>query len=120
MSAAPGRSQTSAHRSPPGEGTPASADAPRAGAPVAPARVHLPSLAVALAIMVVGSVVPLVFADAQGKADHGLALALFWAMSAGMVRGVGFVPHWPVWRWLFSGWAVAVALGLAAWIRWGG
>ena len=89
--------------------------------PVAPAgRVHWPSLAVALLIMVVGSVDPLLFADARGHADHGLAVALFWAMSAGMVRGVGFVPrHW-LWRGLFSGWSCAVALALAAWIRWGG
>ncbi len=88
-------------------------------APATPARVHLPSLAVALAIMLVGSVYPLLFADAQGRADHGLAMALFWAMSAGMVRGVGFVPRaWP-WRVLFSGWACAAALALAAGLRWG-
>ena len=85
----------------------------------APARVQLPSLLVALAIMLVGSIYPLLFADAQGRADHGLAMALFWAMSAGLVRGVGFVPRWWPWRWLFSGWACAAALGLAAVLRWG-
>ena len=83
-------------------------------------RVHLPSLLAALAIMLVGSVYPLLFADAAGKADHGLAMALFWAMSAGLVRGVGFVPRLA---------AVALAvfrlglhcagLLLAAWLRWG-
>lgn len=83
------------------------------------ARVHGPSLVVALLIMLIGSVYPLLFADAQGRADHGLALALFWAMSAGLVRGVGFVPRFVVWRWLFSGWACAVALVLAGLIRWG-
>lgn len=87
--------------------------------PAAPARVHLPSLLAALAIMLGGSVYPLLFADAQGRADHGLALALFWAMSAGLVRGVGFVPRFPVWRWLFSGWACATGLLLAGWLRWG-
>lgn len=92
---------------------------PAAAPASASARVHLPSLAVALLIMVVGSVYPLLFADAQGRADHGLAMALFWAMSAGLVRGVGFVPHAWWWRWLFSGWAIALALGLAAWLRWG-
>jgi predicted membrane protein len=85
----------------------------------APSRVHLPSLMVALVIMLVGSIYPLLFADAAGKADHGLAMALFWAMSAGLVRGVGFVPRRRVWRWLFSGSACALALVLAAWIRWG-
>lgn len=94
-------------------------NAASARVPATPARVHLPSLLVALLIMVVGSVYPLLFADAQGRADHGLAMALFWAMSAGLVRGVGFVPRLPVWRWLFSGWACAMALGLAAAIRWG-
>lgn len=82
-------------------------------------RVHLPSLLVALTIMLVGSVYPLLFANASGKADHGLATALFWAMSAGMVRGVGFIPRLVLWRWLFSGWACVVALLLAAGLRWG-
>lgn len=76
-------------------------------------RVHLPSLLAALAIMLVGSVYPLLFADAQGHADHGLAMALFWAMSAGFVRGVGFVPQRLVWRVLFSGWSCTAALALA-------
>ena len=43
-----------------------------------------------------------------------LAMALFWAMSAGFVRGVGFVPRLWVWRALFSGWSCAAALLLAA------
>jgi predicted membrane protein len=84
-----------------------------------PSRVHLPSLLAALAIMLVGSIYPLLFADASGKADHSLAMALFWAMSAGLVRGVGFVPRFMVWHWLFSGWACAAGLLLAAWLRWG-
>jgi predicted membrane protein len=41
-------------------------------------------------------------------------MALFWAMSSGFVRGVGFVPRARVWRWLFSGWTCAAALALAA------
>lgn len=81
--------------------------------------VHLPSLLVALAIMVGGSVYPLLFANAQGRADHGLAMALFWAMSAGFVRGVGFVPQARVWRLFFSGWSCLAGLLLAAVLRWG-
>jgi predicted membrane protein len=85
-----------------------------AAQPAQPApRVHLPALAVALAIMVGGTLYPPLMADAAGRADHGLAMALFWAMSAGFVRGVGFVPRLWVWRWLFSGWACAAALALA-------
>ena len=81
--------------------------------PAPPSRVHLPSLAVALIIMVGGTVYPPLMADAAGSADHALAMALFWAMSAGFIRGVGFVPRWRVWRWLFSGWSCAAALSLA-------
>lgn len=94
-------------------------NAASANVPPAPARVHGLSLLAALAIMLVGSVYPLLFANAQGQAGHGGAVALFWAMSAGLVRGVGFVPRFVVWRALFSGWACAVALVTAALIRWG-
>jgi len=80
-------------------------------------RAHLPSLAAALAIMVGGTLYPPLMADAAGHADHGLAMALLWAMSAGFVRGVGFVPRRRLWRWLFSGWAVAAALAAAAALR---
>ena len=83
------------------------------------ARIHLPSLIAALVIMLGGTVYPLIFSRANGTADHGLALALFWAMSAGLVRGVGFVPRYWLWRLLFSGWACLAGLLLAAWLRWG-
>lgn len=81
--------------------------------PAAP-RIRWPSLAVAMLIMVVGTLYPPLMADAAGKADHNLAMALFWAMSAGFVRGVGFVPRLWAWRALFSGWSCAAALLLAA------
>ena len=90
-----------------------------AGAQSGTTRVHVPALLVAVVIMLVGSVYPLLFADAAGKADHGLAMALFWSMSAGLVRGVGYVPRTAVWRWLFSGWACCAGLVIAAWLRWG-
>jgi len=35
------------------------------------------------------------------------------------VRGVGFVPRFVLWRWLFSGWACLAGLALAAFLRWG-
>lgn len=83
--------------------------------PVAPAapRIQWPSLAAALVIMVAGTLYPPLMADAAGKADHNLAMALFWAMSAGFVRGVGFVPQRLLWRVLFSGWTCTAALALA-------
>ncbi len=77
-------------------------------------RIHLPSLLVGLAIMVGGTLYPLLMTDRAGRADHALATALFWAMSAGFVRGVGFVPRATAWRWLFSGRACAAALAVAA------
>lgn len=79
---------------------------------VAP-HIHLPSLLIGLVIMVGGTIYPLVMANAAGRADHALAALLFWAMSAGFVRGVGFVPHAVVWRWLFSGWACSAALAMS-------
>lgn len=83
-----------------------------------PTPMHFPSLLAALAIMLVGTEYPPVMANAAGHADHGLASALFMAMAAGFVRGVGFVPrHW-VWRVLFSGWACAASLFAAAWLKW--
>lgn len=85
-----------------------------------PAGVHLPSLLVALSIMVAGSVYPLLFAGSDGRARHDLALLLFWAMSAGFVRGVGFVPRHRLARLVFSGWSCAVALALAVLMRWSG
>ena len=84
-----------------------------------PSRIHLPSLMVAIAIMLVGSIYPLLFTRANGSVDHSLATALFWAMSAGFVRGVGFVPHARIWRLLFSGGSCLAGLTLAAWLRWG-
>lgn len=83
----------------------------------APTRIHLPSLLAALAVMLAGTIYPPMMADPSGHADHGLAMALFWTMSAGFVRGVGFVPRARAWRWLFSGWSVAAGLALAAALR---
>ncbi len=81
-------------------------------------QMHLPSFSVGLAIMVGGGVYPLLMANAAGRADHRLAMLLFWGMSAGFVPGVGFVPRAVVWRWLPSGWACALALSMAAAARW--
>ena len=83
------------------------------------AAIHLPSLFAALSIMLGGTIYPFLMMRSDGTANHSLALALFWAMSAGMVRGVGFVPRAWVWRLLFSGWSCLAALAAAGWMRWG-
>lgn len=80
------------------------------------ARIHWPALVVAIALMLVGSVAPIYLSDVNGKADHVQALFWFWCMSAGFVRGVGFVPRHVIWRWTFSAWACFAALAVAvAW-----
>lgn len=80
-------------------------------------RIHLPSLLAGLAVMAAGTVYPYIATNAAGHADHTLAMLLFWAMSAGLVRGVGFVPRRKVWRVLFSGGACALALALFGVLR---
>jgi predicted membrane protein len=82
-----------------------------------PPGIHLPSLGVGLSIMVGGTVYPLMMSTSVGKADHALAALLFWAMSAGFVRGMGFAPRARAWRYLFSGASCAVALVLAGVVK---
>jgi len=91
----------------------AQADGDRSGH----ARLHLACLVTALALMLGGTFYPQAMANAAGQADHRIATLMFWSMSAGFVRGVGFVPRFWLWRVLFSGWACALTLGLAAALR---
>jgi len=81
--------------------------------PPSAAQIHLPSLMVGVAVMIGGTLYPLIMARASGGADHVLAAMLFWAMSAGFVRGVGFIPKSLAPRWLLSGWGCLAALVLA-------
>ena len=83
------------------------------------ARMHWPCLLMALAIMLIGSFYPPFLVGAEGRSDHLAAMLLFWAMAAGFVRGVGFVPRGRSWRAALSGTACAVAVTSAAWVRWG-
>ncbi|WP_426139935.1 cyd operon YbgE family protein [Pseudomonas sp. DWP3-1-2] len=80
-------------------------------------RLHLPSLAIAVVIMLACTLYPPMMATPGGKADHALATALFAAMSVAFVKGVGFVPRRLVWRGLFSGWTCCAALAIAAWAK---
>ncbi len=87
-------------------------------APTSPG-LRWPSLLVGLGLMVVLTVYPPLLTTAEGKADHTLASVLLLAMSTGLVHGVGFVPRWWGWRWLFSGWTCGAALALATWLALG-
>lgn len=89
-----------------------------AQAPAPGARIHGPALLVGLSIMVAGTAVPALMTNAEGEADHLLATLLLWAMAAGFVRGVGFVPRHPLPRTLLSGWACAAGLAAFAALRW--
>ncbi|MBS1161135.1 MAG: hypothetical protein H6R15_3554 [Proteobacteria bacterium] len=70
-------------------------------------------LLTALALMLLMTVLPSLATNRLGQADHPAALVIFWAMSAGFVRGVGFVPRHVLTRLFFSGLACALALLLA-------
>jgi len=74
-------------------------------------------LIIAIAIMVIASTVPTIFTDRHGSASHTIAMYLFWAMSAGFIRGVGFIPYSRIFRWIFSAWACYLALLLAVLFR---
>ncbi len=84
-----------------------------AASDIAPTRLHWPALLMAIGIMLLGTAFPMLFARPDGHADHVLALLVFWSMSAGFVRGVGFVPRHPLSRWLLSVSALFVGLALA-------
>ena len=68
-------------------------------------------LSIAVSIAVVVSVYPQA-AMIGGRADHPALMALFWSMTAGFVRGVGFVPRQLLVRWLCSSTACLVGLAL--------
>lgn len=76
-------------------------------------------LGIALAILIALTILPNLATDGAGRADHTGAMLLFWSMSAGFVRGVGFVPHHPLPRGLLSTAACLLGLALAA-LRLGG
>lgn len=67
-----------------------------------PARTAPLLLSLSVALMLGATIRPDLLTDAAGHADHGAAMLLCGAMTAGFVRGVGFVPRHVLWRWLFS------------------
>lgn len=71
-----------------------------------------PLLLLAAVLLMLGATLrPDLLTTADGRADHAAATWLCCAMTAGFVRGVGFVPRLLVWRWLFgrSAFVVCVA-----------
>ena len=65
-------------------------------------RIRMLPLLLAITVMLGITAWPGALAGPAGAADHPAAMALFWAMSAGFVAGVGFRPQNPLIRLLFS------------------
>lgn len=60
-----------------------------------PARTRPLALLLGVGLMLGISLQPQWLTTQEGLADHPAAMLLMWAMSAALVRGVGFVPlHW--------------------------
>ncbi len=78
-----------------------------------PAQIALLPLLLAIAICVVISILPQLLVQ-HGIANHGAASLLFWAMSAGFIRGVGFIPRQRILRALFSTYACLFGIIAAA------
>jgi len=70
-------------------------------------------LGIAIALTLLLTVYPPILTTPTGKADHAAATLALWSMSAGFIRGVGFVPLNRVLRVLFSTAACLVCLALA-------
>lgn len=85
----------------------------RSGAEAAAGIAWLP-LFIAIALTLALTIYPQFATDAAGNADHGVALAAMLAISAGFVRGVGFIPRHRLARWLFSTATCLLGVGLAA------
>lgn len=84
----------------------------QSGAPDKPGLAWLPLL-LALLTLVVITVLPGMATNPAGAADHTAAMLLFGAMSAGFVRGVGFVPSNLIGRVLLSESATVILFLLA-------
>lgn len=78
-----------------------------------PPRIAWLPLMLAIVLTLALTIYPHFLTDVGGKVDYGAAAAAMWAISAGFVRGVGFVPVHPAARWLFSAPACMLGAGLA-------
>jgi len=78
----------------------------------APGLAILP-LSIAIVIALGLTIYPLILSNRAGKADHLAAMLALWAMSAGFIRGVGFVPRSRGLRLAFSTSACLLALALS-------
>jgi len=87
--------------------------AARAAVPAGSTRIHAVPLAIAVAITGAMTVYPYIATSPDGRPDHLTAVLLLWSMSAGYVRGVGFMPRHVLSRALLSSIACLAALAAA-------
>lgn len=74
---------------------------------------NFPALLIGMAMTVVMTIYPHLAARADGSPDMLAAALLFWSMSAGFVRGLGFIPRMLIFRLMFSLPASLLALAAA-------
>lgn len=72
------------------------------------------ALGIAIALTMLLTIYPPILTTPAGKADHAAAMLALWSMSAGFIRGVGFVPRNRLLRIVFSTSACLVCLAVAA------
>ena len=76
--------------------------------------VSLLPLIIAIALTLLLTIYPPILTTPAGKADHAAATLALWSMSAGFIRGVGFVPRNRLLRIVFSTAACLVCLAASA------
>ena len=75
-------------------------------------------LLAACALALAATFYPPALTGADGRADHILLMVLGWAIAAGLVRGVGYIPETKIWRIMFSAAAfyATAAVFIALWL----
>lgn len=72
------------------------------------------AMAIALSIMLgIVAYPPFLINIVTDKPDHMAAMFMYWSMSAGFIRGIGFIPKNKTLSWLFGHTACFVCLLLA-------
>ncbi|MHA3090938.1 cyd operon YbgE family protein [Acinetobacter brisouii] len=63
-------------------------------------------------------VYPSLMLDANGHYNHSVLMLVMLGISGGFIYGVGFIPRWWLWKWLFSplvAWPL-MAVGYYLWL----
>ena len=75
------------------------------------------SFLLALPLAAVLLIHPAMMLDANGHYNHSLLMMVMVGISGGFIYGVGFLPRFWLWKWLFSPW-VAWPLMLLGYYTW--